>query len=478
MQLTKSLQENKERVQQIFPTETSYDLIHRDLYLGQTKAYWLGVNGFCKNDLLQRIFSDLQDCGYTSDPVIEDLNLFVASKIGYIQTELTNDWDVITKNVLSGPSVLFIEGFDFAVILDTRSYPTRSIDEPDTERVTRGSKDGFVETIVFNTALIRRRIRNPKLCFEVSAIGSDTKTDVVIGYLEGLADPNLVKAIREKLQSLSVPSLTMGAKSLEELIVKKRWFNLMPQIRYTERPDVASSYLLEGYVVVIVDNTPSVLIFPCTLFQFSQNPEDYYQNPSVGNYLRFVRFGCIFLSLFLFPVFLLLGIYQEALPSWLQVITSEEVTRLQLFIYVLVVELGLDIFKNSSVNAASGLSNSLGLVGGLIIGDIAVTLHWATPEVIFYGAVTMLATLSISSQEFGNALRLYRLFLILLTGWFALGGFLLGLFLILLSIATTPSFAGKSYLWPLIPWDWNALKTLLFRYPTAKYESVKHMKKQ
>lgn len=477
MQLATRLEENKSKLHEIFPISTSYDLISRDLYLGQTKAFWLGINGFCKGDLLQRIFSDLQDNSYTKDLTIENLELFVASKLGYIQTELTNDWNVIIKNVLSGPSVLFLDGFSFAVILDTRSYPARSVEEPDTERVTRGSKDGFVETIVFNTALIRRRIRSPKLCFEITSVGTDTKTDIVIGYLSDLADPKLVEGIRKKIESLTVPSLTMGAKSLEELIIKKRWFNLMPQTRYTERPDVASSYLLEGYVIVLVDNTPTALVFPCNLFQFTQNPEDYYQNPSVGNYLRFLRFICIFLSLFLLPIFFLLGMYQDSLPAWLSVITSEEVTRTQLFVYILVIEFGLDIFKYSSSNAASGLSNSLGLLGGLIIGDIAISLHWATLEVIFYGAVTMLATLSITSQEFGNAIRLYRLFLILLTGWFGIWGFAAATILILVSIATTPSFAGKSYLWPLCPFNWTALKTLLFRYPTAKYETTKHKTK-
>lgn len=478
MQIANELSKNIMELQKIFPIETSYDLITRTLYLGETKAFWLGINGFCKNDLLQRIFSDLQNSSYTRDSHINDLNLFVASKIGYIQTELTTSWDAIIKNVLSGTSVLFIDGFDSAIILDTRSYPVRSIEEPDTEKVTQGSRDGFVETIVFNTALLRRRIRNPKLSFEVKTVGSDTKTDVVIGYIGGMADPKLVDAIRQKLDRLDVPSLTMGAKSLEELIVKKRWFNPLPQIRYTERPDVASSYLLEGYVVVIVDNSPSVLVFPCTLFQFTQNPEDYYQNPSIGNYLRFLRFLCILISLFLMPVFLLLGIYSDMLPKQIQVITTEQTNPVSLFIYVIIIELGLDIFKYSSSNAASGLSNSLGLIGGLIIGDVAIQLKWATLEVIFYGAVTVLATLSISSQEFGGAIRLYRLVLIFLTGFFHLSGFIIGVILILISIGTTPSFAGKSYLWPLIPWDWKALKTLLFRYPTAKYEITHHSNKK
>ena len=270
----------------------------------------------------------------------------------------------LTRSV-SGSSTERV-GYDLVSKMTAEEKPSRNN--------TEGPLNTFliITSIVFNTALIRRRIRSTKLCFEVMTAGTDTKTDIVIGYLNDLADPKLVETIREKINSLCVPSLTMGSKSLEELIIKKRWFNLMPQIRYTERPDVASSYLLEGYVIVLVDNTPTALVFPCNLFQFTQNPEDYYQNPSVGNYLRFLRFGCILLSLFLLPCFLLMGIYQSSLPKWLWLITSEEVTKTQLFLYVLVIELGLDIFKYSSSNAASGLSNSLGLLGGLIIGFKAV----------------------------------------------------------------------------------------------------------
>jgi stage V sporulation protein AF len=258
---------------------------------------------------------------------------------------------------------------------------------------------------------------------------------------------------------------------LEELIVKKRWWNPLPQIRYTERPDVACSYLLEGYIAIIVDNFPCAMLFPCTLLQFTQNPEDYYQNPTVGNYLRLLRFICILISLFLLPVFLLLGIYALKLPMGFTVVSDASMSPMKLFAYVMLVELSLDIFKYSSMNAASGLSNSLGLIGGIIVGDVAMKLKWATPEAVFFGAITMLATLSIASQEFGQAIRLYRYLLVISTGFLHIWGFGIGLFLVIFSIVTTPSIAGKSYLWPLIPFEWKALKTLLFRYPNAKYQA-------
>lgn len=471
MELSNELSKNIEKLHEIFPIEKSYDLITRNLNFRNTKAYWIGINGLCDNDILQHIFSDLQNPMYTQDANIEDLSIFMASKIGYIQAELCGDWDKLIKNILSGPSVLFVDGFSQAVILDTRKYPIRSIEEPDVEKVSRGAKDGFVETIVYNTALIRRRIRNPKLSFEMLTVGTESKSDVAIAYIDGGIDTKLLENIKEKINQLNVPALTMGPQSLQELIVKKRWWNPLPQTRYTQRPDVACSYILEGYIAVIVDNFPSVMIFPCTLFQFTQNPEDYYQNPSVGNYLRILRFFCMLASLFVMPVFLLLGIYAKYLPSYLQVIRTEAVSPTKLFIYVLIIEIFLDILKYSSANASNGLSNSIGLVGGLIISDVAIKLKWATTEVLFYAATTMLATVSISSQEFAQALRLYRYLLVIMTGLFHLPGFIIGCILILISIATTPSISGKSYLWPLYPFHWKALKTILFRYPTAKYQA-------
>lgn len=475
MQISDKLTDNINKLHEIFPLEKSFDIVTRTFYFQETKAYWIGINGLCDNSILQLIISDLQDPSYTSDIKINNLQKFMESKIGYIQTELCNDWDKVIKNILSGPSVLFVEGFPAAVLLDTRKYPARSIEEPDTEKTTRGSKDGFVETIVFNTALIRRRIRNPKLSFEMKSVGSESKTDVAIAYIDGSVDTDLLTELKQKLDNVMIPALTMGPKSLEELIVKKRWWNPLPQIRYTERPDVACSYLLEGYIAILVDNFPCAMVFPCTLLQFTQNPEDYYQNPTVGNYLRLLRFICILLSLFLLPVFLLLGIYSLELPMGFKIVSEVPLSPMKLFAYVMLVELSLDIFKYSSMNAASGLSNSLGLIGGIIVGDVAIKLGWATPEAVFFGAATMLATLSISSQEFGQALRLYRYLLVILTGFLRIWGFGIGLILVIISVVTTPSIAGKSYLWPLIPFEWKALKTLLFRYPNAKYQA-KHRK--
>lgn len=467
-ELSEKLAENIATLKKLLPIGTSFDLVTRDLYLGETKSYWLGINGFCKTEILQQIFSDLQNPLYTEDGQVKDIVRYVNSKIGYAQVSFSDSWDVILRNILSGPSVLFVDGFSQAVLIDVRTYPTRGVAEPDTERITRGARDGFVETMLFNTNLIRRRVRSPHLTFSVHNVGTKSKTDVAIAYLNDCVNQELLTRLTETIDKLQVTSLTMGAKSLEELLVKKRWWNPLPSIQLTERPDVACSYLLEGHILVIVDNSPMVLILPCTVFQFTQSAEDYYKTPLVGTYFRLVRFLCIPVSLLLMPFFLLLTAYFPDLSKNWQLLSTAELTAPRLIFYVFAVEFILDLFKYSASLSSSRFSGSLSIVGGLIIGDIAVSLNWASVEVLFYAAITLLASLSLSSIEFSDALRVYRIFLILATGFFGLYGFIISLTLVSLSIITTPTFGAMSYFWPLFPLNCSALKRLLFRAPTAK----------
>lgn len=473
MALSTVLEENINYIESRLPVHASFDLMTRHLYLGETKAYFLGVNGFCKTEILQQIFSDLQNPMYVRNGSIEDIRQYMNGKIGYAQASLSDSWDDIIRNVLSGPSLLLIDGFAQAVLIDVRTYPARSISEPDLERVTKGSRDGFVETLLFNANLIRRRVRSPHLCFAMHSVGTASKTDVAVAYLEGAANEELLEKLFSALDSINATSLTMGTKSLEELLLHKRWWNPLPSMQMTERPDVACSYLLEGHVLILVDNSPQVLILPCTIFQFTQSPEDYYKSPSIGTYLRLVRFLCIPVSLLLMPLFLLATAYYPEFSQQWGLLSDNLLTPARLFFYVLGVEFLLDLFKYSSSVSSGKFSGSLSIVGGLLIGDIAVSLNWASVEVLFYAAITLLASLSITNTEFSDALRLYRILLIIATGCFGLPGFLICLTLAALSMATTPTFGGFSYFWPLFPFNGTALHRLLFRSPTPKAQPSK-----
>lgn len=473
--LSNRLTENIQTLYSLLPISQSFDLITRDLFLGETRAFFLGINGFCKTEILQQIFSDLQDPLYTKDGHIRDLTRYMNAKIGYAQTSLCDNWEEIVKNVLSGPSLLLIDGFAQAVLIDVRTYPVRGIAEPDTERITRGARDGFVETLLFNTNLIRRRIRSPHLTFAIHSVGTESRTDVAVAYLGNCVNQDLLDTLSHTLEALDITSLTMGAKSLEELLVPKKIWTPLPSIQTTERPDVACSYLLEGHILIIVDNSPSVLILPCTIFQFTQSPEDYYKSPLTGGYFRLVRFACIPACLFLMPAFLLITAYfPQVAQKWSLLSTeSANLTPLQLIIYVLTVEFLLDLFKYSASLSSGRFSGTLSIVGGLLIGDIAVSLNWTSVEILFYAAVTLLASLSLSSIEFADALRVYRIFLIVCTSLGRLPGFLIGVTLMSFSILLTPTFGGMSYFWPLFPFQGKALGALLLRRPTAKAQPCK-----
>lgn len=471
--LSACLEDNIAYARKLFPITRSFDIVTRHLYLGETKGYWIGINGFCRTDVLQQIFSDLQNPLYMTDSTVQEIQRYMNTRIGYAQTTLTDNWEDIERNVLSGPSVLFIDGFDRAILLDVRTYPTRSVEEPDTERVTSGSRDGFVETLLFNTNLIRRRLRSPGLTFELASVGTLSKSDVAIAYIDGLADPALLDQLRQRLQDLNVTSLTMGTKSLEELLIPKKWFHPLPSVRSTQRPDTACSYLAEGHIAVIVDNSPAVLILPCSIFHFTQAPDDYYKTPIVGTYFRLVRFLCIPANLLLMPVFLLITVHYPALSDRLRLLSSGDLPGPTVIFYCFAVELFLDLFKYSGSLTSGRFSGSLSIVGGLLIGDIAVQLNWASPEILFYAALTLLTSLALSDIDLADGLRIYRLFLLIATAIGGIWGFSLGLLLILLSAATTPVFGGSGYFWPLIPFHYQALKTLLLRRPTFRAQPSK-----
>ncbi|MGN1314880.1 MAG: spore germination protein [Lachnospiraceae bacterium] len=478
LQLSTSLQKNKELLHRLLPLDDSFDFVSREINLGNTPCFFLAINGLCDFDVVLKIFSEIQlsDFKEAGKSPAQTLPQQVKDQFLYTQVSFSSSPEELIYSLLSGPAILLIDGYAQALIIDTREYPDRSTEEPDSEKVIRGSKDGFVENLVTNCCLIRRRLRNPDLTFSLSTIGTLSHTDVTLAYLKDSCDHKLLQEIQEKLASLDTSCLTMGIQSLKELLVKKSFFHPMPGFFLTERPDVACSYLSEGYILAMVDNSPFALILPCNLFQFTQSPEDYYKSPLVGTWQRLVRFICLLISLLLMPLFLLLAQNPHWLSPPFQGLIPQDSSPLALFIYVLFVELGLDLFKYASSHTASGYSGALAIVGGLLIGDTAIGLEWTNEEVIFYGAATLLATLGLVSVELGDAIRLYRLFLILLTGFFPPWGFWAGLALVLLSILSTPSFGKKSYFWPLFPFNWSALRTLLFRYPTfmAQPEKKNH----
>lgn len=464
LNLYKQLQKNIEYIETILPVRESFDVIGRKVDIGEKSAYLLFIDGFAKDDIMLRVLEDLQSVKQSDD--IKSIHGLINKKIAYIEVETFADFEAMKLSVLSGAEILLVDGESEGIIIDAREYPVRSPEESQVEKVTRGSRDGLVETIVFNTALIRRRVRDDKLIFEIKNVGSRSKTDVAIGYIQDLVDEDMLTRLKEKIDAVKIPSLLMAEKSLEELIIKKKWYNPLPQVKFSERPDVVAAHLMEGHIAVIVDTSPSVMLLPTTIFYFSQYAEDYYQNPLVGTFTRFMRFLAILTALFLTPVWLLLAENSEKLPEMLSFIGVKEEAAFGLLIQFVLLEFGIELLKMSSLHTPDNLGSSFGIIGGLIVGDLAIKVGFFSTEAIFYTAVAAIAAFCIPSVEFASAIRIFRLLLLILTGIFSIWGFAAALIIICLITFNTQTIGGRRrYTWPLIPFDWTALKNVLLRRP-------------
>ncbi|MCW6108739.1 spore germination protein [Clostridium sporogenes] len=472
MALSSNLNDTIQSVKTELAIDKSFDIVGRDITVGSKNAYLVFIDGFAKDQILLFILERLQNLK-EEEISVDTIKKLIQTDIAYIEVDTFNSLEPMKTSVLSGGAALFIDGQNEGILLDVREYPVRGPQEPDLEKVTRGARDGLVETIIFNTTLIRRRIRDPELIFELKTVGSQSKTDVAVGYIDNVVDHKLLDELKRKLDEIDINALVMAEKTLEELLIKKKWYNPLPQVRFTERPDVVAAHLLEGHIAIIVDTSPSVMLLPVTIFHFTQHAEDYYQNPLVGTYLRWIRFFAMFLAFIISPLWLLLVYNQSALPSWLAFIGPKKIGHIPLFIQFILLEFGLDFLRTASIHTPNTLSTSLGIIGGLILSELAVKVGWFVPETILYMAIAGIGTFSSPSIEFGMAIRIFRLFLIISTGLFKTIGFFVGLIIVLAIICTTKAFGNQSYLWPLIPFDKKAFGNMFLRRPIPEIRNNK-----
>ena len=462
MNITKDVDVNIQKIKARLNVDKSFDLINRNIIIGGRKTSLFFIDGFVKDDVMEKIM----ECFFKIKP--EDFKKMATAKdfceyIPYVEVSIENNIDKIIDNVLSGPTVMIIDGFEDAIVMDLRTYPARNTGEPDKEKVTRGSRDGFVETIVFNTALIRRRIRDPRLTFEMLSVGSRSKTDVAIGYIDGIEDENLLKQIKRRISSLEVEALTMSQESLIEGLVKHKFFNPFPKVKYTERPDVAAAQILEGSIVVIVDNSPSVIVMPYSFFSFVQEIEDFYYPPITGFYLRFIRVLVVLTTLLLTPTWLLLMQNVDKLPNAFAVLAVSEMNSVPLVIQFLLLEVGIDALKMASLNTPSSLGTSLGIIGGLILGDFAVKSGWFVPDTILYMAIIAVGSFTHPNIELGYAIKFCRILLLISTWALGIWGYIIGIIIIIAIIASNKTLEGRGYLYPLIPFNGKELKGIFLR---------------
>ena len=476
--LTEDYRENVTTVDGILRVKDNFDVIKKVLTVGRDELTLYYIDGFVKDAVMSKMIISILSLKGLADGDSEEsarsarerVERFVNSHVPYVESDYTDDLDSMIQMVMSGATLMLGSIFgEYGVIVDARTYPARDTGEPEGDKVMRGARDGFVETLIFNTALIRRRIRNPQLTMSYLTVGGSSKTDIVICYMKDRADLKYVDELKNKLKNIKTDSLTLGHESLAECLIKKKWYNPFPKIRYTERPDSAAAQLLEGSVIILCDNSPDAMVMPTSIFDFMQETNDFYFPPLTGTYIRLVRHVVFWLALYMVPLWYLLVTHESFVPTWLEFIVPREVGRIPLIAQILLAEFIIDGLRMASLNTPNMLSNSLSVVGGLILGDFAVSIGWLIPEVILYMAFVAIANFTQRSYELGYAFKFMRILLLILTAIFGLWGFIGGSLLTVILIVSNETVNGRrSYLYPLIPFNYKAFKSLFVR--VKKYD--------
>ena len=457
--------ENVRVLDDLLGVERSCDMVSRSYLIGGRQARLWVVDGFGSDGIIERMGAFWLALKPETVQGMTRMQEFLDRCITFSESNVTFDVSDAVTSVFLGKSLLVVEGLSGAVLMDAKGYPSRGVDEPPDGKVLRGSHDGFVEAVVPNMALLRRRIRDTHLTMEGHKLGSRTHNDAVLCYLDDKVDQDLLRKLRGKLLGLDVRSLSMAQESLAEAIRPKQWYNPFPKVRYTERPDAAAASIMEGSIVLMVDNSPSVMILPTSFFDFTQESNDYYFPPLIGTYLRILRVTVFLLSLFITPAWYLMVSQPDRLPGWLDFLSSPEPVSLSLLSQLLVVEFLIDVLK---LNTPDSLSNSFSMLGALVLGDFAVQAGWLGPEVLVYMAFVSVAGFAQPSYELGYAFKLLRVALLLVTAVFDVWGFCLGVVGIFILLCTTKPLVGKGYLYPLVPFNGKALLRLLLREPIGR----------
>lgn len=455
MGLSSNIDDNIKLFKEKLRAKESFDLIYRTITINKRRACMFFIDGLLKDEVMEKVlefFYSIDD-----DSAMADAHTFIKTCVPYVEVDLTDDADKICMNVLSGVTALFIDGFTQAVMIDSRTYPQRPTSEPEKDKSLRGSKDGFVETLISNTALIRRRIRDPLLTVKPFVVGSVSRTDVAVCYMDNLVDKKLLDKLTREINNIKVKSLTMNQQSLIEAIYKHKWYNPFPKVKYTERPDTAASALLEGNIIILVDNSPSALVLPTSIFDIVEEVDDYYFPPLTGTYIRIARYLVTFATLVITPLWLLALKNPGLVPKAFEFILITEPVNIPVFWQLIILELGIDGLRLASVNTPSSLSTSLSIIGAIALSDFAVTVGWFSTEAMLYMAFVAIANYTQPSYELGYSLKFLRIILLILTQLFSLWGFIAGFVLIIVLLITNKTVSGKSYLYPLIPFDGKKL---------------------
>ena len=454
----------------------SFDVGQREIVVMERRIQLYYITGLVDSELVVDLMTQLLLLNSLPHPN-DDIFQTIHNRLVHQQVTVTDKVNDICTSVLSGLVAIIVDKETQAFVVDVRSYPGRGPAEPDTEKTVRGSRDGYTENIVVNTALTRRRIRTGKLRNVILKVGDQSKTDVVLMYIEGIADQGMVDDVKHRIEQVKVDGLTMTDKELEEFITGQV-YNPYPLVRYTERPDVVAAHLYQGMIAIIVDTSPSVMIGPVTLFDHLTSVEEYRQTPAVGTFLRLIRYAGIIVSVFLMPTWLLFVLHPEYLPDFLNFIGPQEEGNIPIVLQVISGEIGMEFLRLASIHTPTAISSALGIVSAILIGQVAVDVGLFGPEILFYVAIGALGAFVTPSYELGLANKMFKLFIIVGTALLGLWGYIGTIVIGFIFLATMKSF-GKPYLYPLIPFNFKALLKSVIRYPIPyRYNTHKRQEQQ
>ena len=442
--LSASFEENIRYMNEILPVKESFDIIRREMEIGGKASVFYYIDGFIKDEAMLKIMDSFLSVSEKDMP--GDAEEFIQKNVPYVEVDILEDFDQVIRNVLSGPAVLFIDGYKECIAIDCRTYPARSVDEPDKDRSLRGSRDGFVETIVFNTALMRRRIRDPHLVMEMTEAGQTSRTDIALCYMQDRVDPELLKNLKNRIESLQIDDLRMNQQSLAEALFKRKWFNPFPKFKFTERPDTAAACLLEGKVVILVDNSPSAMILPTSILDMIEEANDYYFPTVTAVYLKVTRGLITIATVFFTPLYLLFMQNQDWLPKAFEFVAVRDTVNIPLIFQFLRLDRSIDGLRLAAMNTPTMLSTPLSVIAGIVMGEFSVQSGWFNSEVMLYMAFVAVANYTQPNFELGYALKFMRLLLLVLTAVFDLYGFIIGCILVLCFLIFNKTLSGRSYL--------------------------------
>ena len=442
--ISPSFEENIAYMNEVLPVKESFDVIRREIEIGGKEAVFFFIDGFMKDEAMLKIMDSFLSVSAQDMP--EDADDFVQRHVPYVEVDILEDFDEVIRNVLAGTTCLFIDGYKECICIDCRTYPARSVDEPDKDRSLRGSRDGFVETIVFNTALMRRRIRDPHLIMEMVEAGQVSRTDIAICYMSDRVDGELLDNLKKRIESLQLGDLRMNQQSLAEALFKRKWFNPFPKFKYTERPDTAAACLLEGKVVILVDNSPSAMILPTSILDMIEEANDYYFPTVTGVYLKTTRIMITIATVFFTPLYLLFMQNLEWLPDVFAFVAVRDTVNIPLVFQFLILELSIDGLRLAAMNTPTMLSTPLSVIAGIVMGEFSVQSGWFNSEVMLYMAFVAVANYTQPNFELGYALKFMRLLLLILTACFDLAGFIIGCILILCFLVFNKTLSGRNYM--------------------------------